>query len=103
MSDGKPSFFLFTVLPFGLSSAPYIFIKLLGRPIVKHWRSQGIHTVVYLEEGFDVESTKLSSEIYSRIIRSDLALAGFLANEDKSVWDPVRLITWLGIVWDGLL
>ncbi|PFX34791.1 hypothetical protein AWC38_SpisGene376 [Stylophora pistillata] len=83
--------------------SPYIFIKLLGRPIVKHWRSQGIHTVVYLEEGFDVESTKLSSEIYSRIIRSDLALAGFLANEDKSVWDPVRLITWLGIVWDGLL
>lgn len=33
----------------------------------------------------DVESTKLSSEIYSSIIRSaELALAGFLANEDKS-------------------
>ena len=29
-------------------------------------------------------------------------MAGFLANEDKSVWDPMRLITWLGIVWDGL-
>ena len=36
------------------------------------------------------------------IIRSDLALAGFLANEDKSVWVPVHLITWLGILWDGL-
>ena len=64
MSDGEPSFFMFTVLPFGLSSAPYIFTKLL-RPLVKHWRSQGIHTVVYLDDGFDVESTKSSSEIYS--------------------------------------
>ena len=42
------------------------------------------------------------SEISSNIIRSDLALAGFLANEDKSVWVPVHLITWLGIVWDGI-
>ena len=64
MSDGEPSFFMFTVLPFGLSSARYIFTKLL-RPLVKHWRSQGIHTVVYLDDGFDVESTKSSSEIYS--------------------------------------
>ena len=44
----------------------------------------------------------MSSEIYSSIIRSDLALAGFFANEDKSVWVPVHLIAWLGIVWDGL-
>ena len=101
MSDGEPSFFMFTVLPFGLSSAPYIFTKLL-RPLVKHWRSQGIHTVVYLDDGFDVESTMSFSEISSNIIRSDLALAGFLANEDKSVWVPVHLITWLGIVWDGI-
>ena len=70
--------------------------------LVKHWRPQGIHTVVYLDDGFDVESIKLSSEIYSSIIRSDLALACFLANEDKSVWDLVRLNTWLGIVWNGL-
>ena len=35
--DGEtPSYFMFTVLPFGLTSAPYIFTKLL-RPIVKHW------------------------------------------------------------------
>ena len=77
MSNGEPSFFMFTVLPFGLSSAPYIFTKLL-RPLVKHWRSQGIHTVVYLDDGFDVEPTMSFSEISSNIIRSDLALAGFL-------------------------
>ena len=53
MSDGTPSLFMFTVLPFGLSAVPYIFTKLL-RPLVKQWRSQGIHTVVYLDDGFDV-------------------------------------------------
>lgn len=34
--DGSTRFFAYTVLPFGLSSAPYIFTKLL-RPLVKHW------------------------------------------------------------------
>ena len=59
MSDGEPcSFFMFTVLPFSLSSEPYIFTKLL-RPLVKHWRSQGIRAVFYLDDGFDVESTEL--------------------------------------------
>ena len=68
MSDGEPSFFMFTVLPFGLSSALYIFTKLL-RPLVKHWRSQGIRVVVYLDDGFDVESTELLSQIHSNILR----------------------------------
>ena len=101
MSDGEPSFFMFTVLPFGLSSAPYIFTKLL-RPLVRHWRSQGIRAVVYLDDGFDVEPTESLSLIHSNILRSDLAAAGFISNDDKSVWVPVQFIVWLGIVWDGI-
>ena len=101
MPDGETCFFMFTVLPFGLSSAPYIFTKLL-RPLVKHWRAQGIHAVVYLDDGFDVEHSEFLSKICSDNIRSDLALAGFISNEDKSVWVPVQIITWLGIIWDGL-
>ena len=101
MPDGKPCYFMFTVLPFGLSSAPYIFTKLL-RPLVKHWRSQVIHNVVYLDDGFDVERNESLSKNYSEKIRSDLALAGFISNDDKSVWVPVQVITWLGIIWDGL-
>jgi hypothetical protein len=54
MNGETPSYFKFTVLPFGLTTAPYIFTKLL-RPIVKHWRSQGISNVVYLDDGFDIE------------------------------------------------
>ena len=96
MSDGGPSFFMFTVLPFVLSSAPYIFTKLL-RPLVKHWRSQGIRAVVCLDDGFDIESTESLSQFHSNIRRSDLAAAGFIANDDKSVWVPVQFIVWDGI------
>ena len=33
-------FFMFQVLPFGLSTACYVFTKLL-RPLIKFWRSKG--------------------------------------------------------------
>ena len=38
---GHTRYFQFTVLPFGLSSAPFIFTKLL-KPLETHWRSQAI-------------------------------------------------------------
>ena len=49
------SHYLFTVLPFGLSTACYIFTKLL-RPLVKYWRGQGIRIVVYLDDGIGAVS-----------------------------------------------
>ena len=86
---------------FGLSPAPYIFTKLF-RALVKHWRSKGIHSVVYLDDGLDVQRSEALSSTNSNITKSDLASAGFLANMDKCLWDSVQVITWLGIVWDGV-
>ena len=40
-------FYVFTVLPFGLSSACYIFTKLV-RPLVRYWRERGLRVIVYL-------------------------------------------------------
>lgn len=40
LNSSHPRHFCFTVLPFGLSSVPFIFTKLL-RPVVKYWRSKG--------------------------------------------------------------
>ena len=95
-----PSYFMFTVLPFGLTSAPYIFTKLL-RPIVKHWRSQGISIVVYLDDGFDIEKNLETCTTNSGIIRSDLLKTGFIANDDKCTWQPTQSLTWLGLDWNG--
>ena len=32
------------------------------------------------------------------VVHSDLLKSGFLPNEEKSVWDPTQVITWLGAV-----
>ena len=39
-------FYCFTVLVFGICTGPYIFTKCL-RPLVKHWRENGISVVLY--------------------------------------------------------
>ena len=43
-------FYVFTVLPFGLSTACYILTKLL-RPVVKHIQALGVRLVLYLDDG----------------------------------------------------
>ena len=84
-------FFQFKQLPFGLSSAPYIFTKVI-RPLVKKWRSEGKSIVVFLDDGLRFgASLRVSSEV-----RSDLIDAGFVPNVQKSVWIPVQKMEWLG-------
>ena len=45
--EGKLRYFVFTVLPFGLSVAPYCFTKIV-RALVKFWSFNGIKIVVLL-------------------------------------------------------
>ena len=44
--EGKLRYFVFTVLPFGLSVVPYCFTKIV-RALVKFWRSNCIKIVVF--------------------------------------------------------
>ncbi len=90
---------MFTVLPFGLSSACYIFTKLL-RPLVRYWRSQGLRVVVYLDDGLGAVSGQSSAVEASTLVRSSLANAGFVAHPTKSNWEPTQCIAWLGFVTD---
>ena len=43
-------YFQFTVLPFGLFSAPFIFKKLI-KPLEAFWRSQGIPIAIFFDDG----------------------------------------------------
>ena len=75
-------FYVFTVLPFGLSSACYIFTKLV-RPLVRYWRERGLRVIVYLDDGLcamDGESNALEA---STLVQSTLSQAGFVANVKK--------------------
>ena len=66
--DGKRRFYNFRVLPFGLSSACYVFTKLM-RPLVARWRSMGHVSLVYIDDGI---SDRTSAKAASIIQRKDL-------------------------------
>ena len=54
----KTRYFKFLVLPFGLSSAPYIFTKIM-RVLVKKWRSEGKEIILYLDDGLGLGNSKI--------------------------------------------
>ena len=55
-------YFQFAVLPFGLSSAPYLFTKLL-RPVLTSWRCNGIPMVIFLDDGLGGGASKTIAKI----------------------------------------
>ena len=48
---------MFCVLPFGLSTACYVFTKLL-HPLIKKWRSQSLRCIVYIDNGICASESK---------------------------------------------
>ena len=56
-SDGKDQFYAFRVLPFGLSTAPYIFTKITW-VLTRHWRASGIRCQSYKDDGSAGHSEK---------------------------------------------
>jgi len=68
---GKPQFYLFKVLPFGLSTACYTFTKLL-RPLIKYWRAQGLRALLYLDGGIVAVEGAVAAQEASKKVRADL-------------------------------
>ena len=89
------SYFLFTVLPFWLSSAPFIFTKLL-KPVGTYRREQGIPIIKFFDDGVGAGSSLNSVKINSSIGCADLSRYGLEINEEKSNWEPERKFSWIG-------
>ena len=51
---GNIKFFVSTVLPFGLTSAPFIFTKVV-RPLVKYWRFNSVKITCFSDDGIGIE------------------------------------------------
>jgi len=90
----------FTCLPFGLSTAPRVFTKVL-RPVITYLREKGIRCVIYLDDILIMNQDK-------ETLREDVALAltllealGFLVNYVKSSLSPVQVLVYLGLVIDS--
>ena len=91
--------YMFKVLPFGLTTACYIFTKLL-RPLVKYWCSQGLRAIVYLDDGVITVSDKEAAHKASHSVRADLAKADFVEHVAKCTWEPTQRLCWLGFGLD---
>ena len=94
----RTQFYRFTVLPFGLSSAPHIFTKIM-KPLVKYWRLNGARIALILDDGWGIASSRDECASLSKTVKDDLLSAGFVSNDDKSIWEPCKSILWLGILW----
>ena len=86
----ETAFYVFTVLPFGLASTPYVFTKLL-RPLVKLWWSRGFKSLMYLDDGIVAVNGKERAEKASVWVKNSLHSAGFVINDAKSVWMSIPL------------
>lgn len=81
----------FNCLPFGLSSAPFIFTKLL-RPILQQFRSQGITLVAYLDDLIIVGRSYDECLNYTLNVEEDLKKLGFLINYRKSKMKTILML-----------
>lgn len=92
--------FQFRCLPFGLSSAPRVFTKLL-KPIMAYLRRQGIRLVIYLDDILIMNSCPAALVKDLLLVRSTLEEVGFLINIAKSVLSPTQQLEYLGLLIDS--
>ena len=78
--DGAIKFYEFKVLPFGLTSAPYVFSKVM-RQLVNFWRGCGFLALMYLDDGIVGNAPRESAKNINAQVRKDLASAGFTCND----------------------
>ena len=92
----------FQALPFGLSSSPRIFTKILAEPIA-FLRLQGISIIAYLDDLllFAASPEQLSRDL--EVTKKVLTDLGWLLNLDKSSLIPSQQITYLGYLLDSTL
>ena len=95
--NGKVRYFLFTVLPFGLTSAPFIFTKTL-RVLAKHGRENNVKICFFLDDETGMEVAFHKASASSEFVRNSLTQSRFVVNQETSAWYPTANMTWLEII-----
>ncbi|MCP3663685.1 MAG: hypothetical protein GY696_14550 [Gammaproteobacteria bacterium] len=96
---GKLRYFVFAVLPFGLSLGPYIFTKVMRTPVL-YWRKKGFKIVLYMDDGILVVEYYSDGILISREIRGDLHNFGIVTVPEKCQWEPKQTVDWLGVFFN---
>ncbi|CAN2391224.1 hypothetical protein PRIEUP_LOCUS1263 [Pristimantis euphronides] len=99
--NGQIFHFQFSCLPFGISSAPRIFTKLVAE-IVAHLRVQNVVIVPYLDDFLLAADTEKELEQHLQMVLALLGKLGWLINYQKSSLLPGTKKIFLGILLDSV-
>jgi hypothetical protein len=92
--------FHFVCLPFGLSSAPFIYSKCM-RQIAKYLRSLGIRLIHYLDDWLLLNQDADALQLQINLVLSTFDRLGLRVNVEKSVITPTQVITFLGLEFNS--
>ena len=93
--------FKFQCLPFGLSSAPRVFTKLL-KPVVGFLRQIGLRLIVYLDDMLFMHTNKDQLEAMAPLICKIFEALGLMVNTKKSLLNPTQVVEFLGFQINSL-
>ena len=91
----------FECLPFGLSSAPWVFTKTL-KPVLAVLRERGVRLIAYIDdililaESRDLIQDQVTGMLYL------LECLGFIVNRKKSILNPAQVIEFFGLSVDSI-
>ena len=89
----------FCVLPFGTSTAPGVFSKIL-KPVIALLRTRGISLIIYLNDLLIAAGTYIDCLNHTKQVISLLESLGFRINYEKSVIVPTQKLEYLGFIID---
>ena len=92
-------FVVTVVLPFGLSSAPFVFTKVV-HPLVKQRHLHALEIVGFLDNCLGIAHQYQDAISCFNFVERTLINSDFVQNVTKSVWILCQRIIWLGMEID---
>ena len=90
----------FKVLPFGLSTAPWTFTKIM-RPVMAKLREQGLRLIIYLDDILLMADSPEKLQYHTHILINLLQDLGFILNTKKCSLEPSQVIEFLSFLVDS--
>ena len=91
--------FVFQVLPFGLSTAPWAFTRVM-KPIKAHLRRQGVIVSSFFDDFLILAGSQQLAQAHTQLTKELLESLGFRINLRKSAFTPLQRLEFLGVVLD---
>ena len=90
----------FTYLPFGLSCAPWTFMKVM-KPLMTLLRSWGIRIIVYIDDMLVMARTREEANQHMEVLVFLQEALGFIVNQEKSHLIPAQELEFLRLSVDS--